>query len=81
MWNYRVIQHPAKDGDEEWWGLHEVYYNDDHSPDGWTETACFIGSDLDDLIETAGLIVQDMMGYEHLVEEDNELHPPVGSSD
>ena len=25
-WNYRVMRHPPKDGEEEWYAIHEVYY-------------------------------------------------------
>lgn len=26
-WNYRVMRHPPKDGEEEWYAIHEVFYS------------------------------------------------------
>ena len=37
-WNYRVILHD-KDEDQ-WYGLHEVFYDDDGQVTSWTEHAC-----------------------------------------
>lgn len=33
-WNYRVLRH--KHEDEEWFAIHEVYYNDKGEPDSCT---------------------------------------------
>jgi hypothetical protein len=30
-WNYRVVKGKSEDGDEEYFGIHEVYYNKDGS--------------------------------------------------
>lgn len=36
-WNYRIILHPAANGtDYAWYALHEVFYDRDGNPDGWT---------------------------------------------
>lgn len=34
-WNYRVVKH--EDEHEVWYGLHEVYYDEEHNPDGFSE--------------------------------------------
>lgn len=38
-WNYRVFRHVDKcvGQDQEWFGIHECYYDDAGNPDGWTE--------------------------------------------
>jgi len=42
-WNYRVMRHvsPAiphgRDFEEEWFAIHEVYYDDDGKPNGHTQ--------------------------------------------
>jgi hypothetical protein len=33
-WNYRIVK--TSDGAENWYGIYEVYYNDEGSP--WTRT-------------------------------------------
>lgn len=40
MWNHRVIkhkQHPSRTGTEYWYGIHEVYYDEDGNPSLYTE--------------------------------------------
>lgn len=51
-WNYRIIKH---DDAEVYYGLHEVYYNDDGLVTMWTEKPVRISGDtaeevLDDLL-------------------------------
>lgn len=36
MWNYRVFRKIDVDGTE-FFEIHEVYYNDEHRVEGWTE--------------------------------------------
>ncbi len=48
-WNYRIIRH--KEGH---FALHEVYYDDDGNPDGWTQDPITFVVDSDE--GTAGLI-------------------------
>ena len=39
-WNHRVIRHvDDKDEGEEWFSIHEVYYNDDLEPTSCTKDA------------------------------------------
>ncbi|OQA28853.1 MAG: hypothetical protein BWY57_03439 [Betaproteobacteria bacterium ADurb.Bin341] len=48
-WNYRVIRHAAPNG-EEYYGLHEIYYDQHGKIELWCETPVAVGNDLDDLI-------------------------------
>ena len=36
MWNHRVMKHEKADGDDDWYQIHEVYYNSKREPDSWT---------------------------------------------
>ena len=49
-WNYRIIKH------EDYYGLHEVYYDDEGEVDAWTLEPLWVGDDIKDLqdsLETA----------------------------
>ena len=35
-WNYRIFRH-VDEGNNEWYTIHECYYNDKGKPTGWTE--------------------------------------------
>jgi len=39
-WNHRVMKH--KDGDQDWFQIHEVYYKGDNV-DGYTENGISVG--------------------------------------
>ena len=39
-WNYRMVHHKEKNG-EEWYGIHEVYYNADGAPCMMSDEPCF----------------------------------------
>ena len=36
MWNHRVMKHEKADGDDDWYQIHEVYYDSKREPDRWT---------------------------------------------
>lgn len=36
-WNHRVMKHEKVDGDDDWYQIHEVYYNNKREPNGWTQ--------------------------------------------
>ncbi len=41
-WNYRVLQH--RQGEETWYALHEVHYDEDGKPRSYTESpSTFLG--------------------------------------
>ncbi len=39
FWNHRVIHKYHKESDSHTYHIHEVYYNDKGSIEGWTESA------------------------------------------
>lgn len=39
-WNYRILLHP-----DDYYAVHEVFYNEDNKPDGWTEDPIDFGGD------------------------------------
>ena len=36
-WNHRVMKHEKADGDDDWYQIHEVYYDSKREPDSWTQ--------------------------------------------
>lgn len=40
-WNYRLLK--TKDGDDDFYQIHEVYYNDKGEVDGWTAKGATVG--------------------------------------
>lgn len=54
-WNYRVIKYdhrPDYNGDEPWFAIHEVYYDEDGKPTSVTENASTVsGEDLKWVVE------------------------------
>ncbi len=38
-WNYRVFRHEYTHGGEQYYEIHECYYDDDGNVNGWTENA------------------------------------------
>lgn len=56
-WNYRVIYH-GKPGDV-WFGIYEVYYEDDGTVACWTtEPVGIVGDDMDELRRSYDLIAE-----------------------
>ena len=35
-WNHRVMKHEKADGDDDWYQIHEVYYDSKREPNSWT---------------------------------------------
>ena len=49
-WNHRVMKHKEADGDDDWYQIHEVYYNSKRKPKSWTvEGIAPGGNTLEDL--------------------------------
>jgi hypothetical protein len=36
-WNHRVMKRVEFDGDDDWYQIHEVYYNSKQEPGSWTK--------------------------------------------
>lgn len=43
-WNYRILAH-QHEGGEVWFGVHEVYYNEDGIPNATTENPATVSCD------------------------------------
>jgi hypothetical protein len=49
-WNYRVFSHPGSLGNDEWYDIREVFYDDSGHPEGTTMEACHpCGDSLEDI--------------------------------
>lgn len=49
-WNYRIMKHVGRSpNNEEYLGMHEVYYDKDGKPNGYSSEPSFIGENLDEL--------------------------------
>ncbi len=47
-WNYRVLK--TKDGEDDWYQIHEVYYDKDGKVEGWTKNGAIVaGNTLDEV--------------------------------
>ena len=56
-WNYRVIKHHGAKGNKDWYGIHEVYYNDKGAIEIWTVDAIApISETVEGLLEILGLL-------------------------
>ena len=66
-WNYRVIQH------KDYFGLHEVFYNDDHSIVAYVETPEVIGDTIDEIKSTLNMMLSDFEKAPILVEGEFEV--------
>jgi|32_taG_2_1085360.scaffolds.fasta_scaffold54029_3 hypothetical protein len=57
-WNYRIIYHD--DHEHPYYGLHEVYYNQDGKIEVWTAEADIVSDvDKEDLINSLRLMLKD----------------------
>ena len=58
IWNNRILRHKSESGD--WFGIHEVYYDDDKVPNGWTlEPKAPFGETVEELIEHLKQLLND----------------------
>lgn len=42
-WNHRVMK--SKDGEDDYYQIHEVYYNNKGEPDSWTKNGVTVGAE------------------------------------
>ena len=42
-WNHRVMK--SKDGEDDYYQIHEVYYNNKGEPDSWTTNGVTVGAE------------------------------------
>lgn len=66
-WNNRIMRHIEEDGSI-WYGMHEVFYDDDGKISGWTEDAVLFGGEsLRDLIASIVCLLKDFWKSRHSV--------------
>ncbi len=69
-WNYRIIYHDSIE--HPYYGLHEIYYNEDGIIDGWTIEASVVGDDKEEIIRSLELMLKDANKSDLLVESSLE---------
>ena len=56
-WNYRVLK--SKDGDDDWFQLHEIYYDKENTVNGWVKAGATVhGNSIDDLRDTLNKMLE-----------------------
>ena len=70
MWNHRVMKHEKADGDDDWYQIHEVYYNSKREPDSWTLDGIKPGGNTlenlrDELIMMLEATEKEILNYKH----------------
>jgi len=56
-WNYRVLK--SVDDDDDWFQLHEIYYNKDNKVNGWVKAGATVhGNSIDDLRDTLNKMLE-----------------------
>ena len=50
-WNYRVMK--SKDGEDDWYQIHEVYYDEDNNVNGWTKNGATVGGNTIDEVRSS----------------------------
>ena len=83
-WNYRVIKHLATDpkntSDEEYFGMYEVYYNEDGTIMSRTEDAIIIGDTFEELEKVLEMMTKDLTSGPVLIESEIDYnHAALGS--
>ena len=68
-WNHRVMKHEKADGGDDWYQIHEVYYNSKREPDGWTKNGIAPGGSTleelrDELIRMLEATEKEILDYE-----------------
>jgi uncharacterized protein with NAD-binding domain and iron-sulfur cluster len=63
-WNYRIIKHD--DGDPIYYGLHEVYYDEEHNIDMWTLEAEVVGDSVEEIVSVLKMMLDDVKRHDLL---------------
>ena len=70
-WNYRIVKYSKRKNAEDWYGIHEVYYDNDGNPMGMTvEPVSFGGETSEGVIEALEMALKD--AKEHSIFEEPE---------
>ena len=70
MWNHRVMKHEKADGDDDWYQIHEVYYDSKREPGSWTKEGIAPGGNTledlrDELIMMLEATEKEILNYKH----------------
>jgi len=58
-WNYRILK--TKDGEDDWYQIHEVYYDKDGKIKGWTENGATVaGNTLVELRDSLEMMLKSL---------------------
>ncbi len=71
-WNYQIIKHDDDTGP--WWGLHEVYRDDDGQPTTYTTHPIVIGDSAAEIWSALKMMLRDAQTRKILVKDDFEEH-------
>ena len=68
-WNHRVMKHEKADGDDDWYQIHEVYYDSKREPGSWTKEGIAPGGNTleelrDELIKMLEATEKEILNYE-----------------
>ncbi len=62
-WNYRLLKHDEPTEKEVWYGLHEVYFEEDGEITTWTENPTIVGDSVEDVVREVRFILKDLMRF------------------
>lgn len=57
--NFRIMRHKRTKAQAAWYGLHEVYYDENGKPDGWTTNASVVGDTPLEIVRSLELMLND----------------------
>lgn len=81
-WNYRIFRHEHKlksiGWNSEWFGLHEVYYNEDGLPETYAIEPEVIGDNIEDLIASISLMLKDAKAHQKAKKEGKRNYQQKG---
>lgn len=77
MWNYRIIKRTGKEDQDDYYGLFEMFYNDDNKISLMTVEPEMVGESVDELINSLKLMYNDAVRCKNdvLVEGEIEFAP------
>ena len=73
MWNYRIIQRPGKKDQDDYYGLFEMFYNDQGEISLMTVEPEMVAESVDELINTLKLMYNDAKRYKNDVLVEGEI--------
>ena len=72
-WNYQIIHHDDDDYNP-YFGLHEIYYDDDGSM-SWTEEPTVVGDDTEEIISSLKMMLKEAENSPVLIHSEINVDP------